>query len=116
MQEKIDSIRLKGKDLFNSSFIQDEPLHKCLFFSGIEATYKFKIMNVNGNCSVNFNFNGFPKNNDVWSELEIRLGSMVFDKGSKGHKKNEYQSKILDYFEKTKFAIFGILWRVKSRI
>lgn len=106
LQEKIDSIRLKGKDLFNSEFVQDQLLHKCLLFSGIEATYKFNVMNVSGTCSVTFIFNGFVKSQDVWSELEIRLGSMVFDPGSKGQKKNEYQSKILDYFEQTKFPIY----------
>ena len=116
LQDKIDSIRLKGKDLFNSSFVQDVPLHKCLFFSGIEATYKFKILNVSGTCSVNFSFNGFLKSQDVWSELEIRLGSMVFDKGSKGQKKNEYQSKILDYFEKTKFSIYELYKSVSEPV
>lgn len=106
LEEKIEQIKFKGKDLFNSSFVQEETLHKCLFFSGIEASYKFKTLNVTGTCSVVFTFNGFSKNQDVWSELEIRLGSLAFDKGSRGSKKNDYQSKILDYFEKMKFSIY----------
>lgn len=106
LKDKIEQLRLKGKDLFNSFFVQEKNNHKFLFFSGIEAKYKFNHLNVSGNCSILFTFNGFSKNQDVWSELEIRVNSLVFDKGSKEAKKNFYQSKILDYFEKTKFDVY----------
>ncbi|MCE3238738.1 MAG: hypothetical protein K0R24_1719 [Gammaproteobacteria bacterium] len=106
LQEKIEQIKLKGKDLFNSFFVQEKTNHKFLYFSGIEAKYKFTHLNVSGNCSILFTFNGFSKNQDVWSELEIRVNSLVFDKGCKDAKKNFYQSKILDYFEKTKFNVY----------
>lgn len=106
LQDRIDQLKLKGKDLFNSFFVQEKTNHKFLFFSGIEAKYKFTYQNVTGNCSILFTFNGFSKNQDIWSELEIRVNSLSFDKGFRDAKKNFYQSKILDYFEKTKFQVY----------
>lgn len=105
LQDKIDQLKLKGKDLFNSTLIKMEN-RKHFFVSGIEAKYKFEYLNVKGQCSVLFLFGGYSKNENINSELEIMVNTFAFDKGCKQNSKNEYQSKVIEHFEKNKFSLY----------
>lgn len=106
MENKIEDLKINGKTLHKTFFLQDDKYHKYLHLHNIEAKYHFEIEKFKGMCVVSIGFPEYYRGKNLNSELEVNVKSISFDTPPKGLIKTDIKKEILKEIETLKMSSF----------
>lgn len=106
MANKINKLRISGKDIQNTFFITDKACHPYLIFWRMEAKYIFNDHIAKGSCKLNFEFNGYGKKANPNSELTISVNQLSLDKGFKHISHSKVIRHLLDVIDSLKIKLY----------
>lgn len=99
MEERINDVKLNGKGLQYTFFVQDEQLHSYVFLYQVVARFRFDYKGVLGRCIVSIGFPEFERTKDSASELEVNVKNVSFDQPPKYLSKGDMIKVILREFD-----------------
>lgn len=106
MEKKIEDLKINGKALHKTFFLQDDKYHKFLHLHNIEAKFHFEIETFKGMCVVGIGFPEYCRGKNLNSELEVNVKSISFDVSPKGVIKTDIKKEILKEIEILKMLAF----------
>jgi hypothetical protein len=102
MSNRIDDLKLNGKSLHETFFVNEKSSHEYIFLYRVDVRYSFDISGLEGSCVVSISFPEYIKSKSDKSELEISIKSMSFADRLRGITKNEVKEMLLDELETQK--------------
>lgn len=99
MSNKINDLKLNGKLLHKTFFVNEKSSHDFIFLYRVDARYKFDVSGVTGSCVVTMHFPEYSRGKHDKSELEINIKSTAFDSLPRGITKNEVKEMLLNELE-----------------
>jgi hypothetical protein len=99
MLNKIDDLKLNGKLLHETFFVNEKSNHAHIFLYRVDVRYSFDISGLEGFCVVTMNFPEYTKSKSKSSELEISIKSINFSERPRGITKSEVKETLLDELE-----------------
>lgn len=102
MENKVNDLKLKGKDLHKTFFINDKKYHKFFIFGRIDAKYRFKFEDMEGKCTISFRFPEY--NRKKMSEFEIDIVNLSFDINKRSKPRSTAEHLILNLIEDYKIT------------
>ncbi|MCR6650943.1 MAG: hypothetical protein NVV73_05315 [Cellvibrionaceae bacterium] len=102
MTNKIDDLKLNGKLLHETFFVNERESHPYIFLHRLDARYSFDVRGVTGKCVVAMHFPDGNKESRGKSELELNIKSISFSGVPKGASKKEIREFLLDDLESQK--------------
>jgi len=105
MQERIEDLRINGKAIHKTFFVQEHQYHKYLHLHNIEAQYQFSFGVYKGICIVGLGFPEYSKGKNLDSELEINVKSITIMNHTKGLIKSDIKKEILKEIETIKMLV-----------
>jgi len=77
MEQKVEELKLKGKNLHETIFIKEAKYHKYLHVHQIDVKFDFSYYAAAGSCTIVFAFAGFMGESGKSAELEINVSNLV---------------------------------------
>jgi hypothetical protein len=106
MENRIEDLKINGRTLHKTFFLEDGNYHGFLHLHHIESKYHFQIEKFKGMCVVNIGFTDYCKGKNPNSELEVNVKSISFDNPPKGLIKTDIKKEILKEVENLKMNAF----------
>lgn len=100
MQDKIEDLKLKGKDLHSTFFVKENSYHNYIQLFGLTCHYEYKCKGHSGTCRILFEFTDSDNPGD--SELTLNITMIKLDINDIGISKHTAKKEILDSLEKYK--------------
>lgn len=102
MTNKINDLKLNGKSLHETFFVNEKHNHGSIFLYRVEARYKFDVSGVAGSCVITMHFPEYSREKSNKSELEINIKSISFESPPRGIARNDIKEILLDDLENQK--------------
>jgi len=99
MTDKINDLKLNGKLLHETFFVNEKHNHEFTFLYKVDARYGFDVSGVNGACVITMHFPEYSRTKNGKSELEINIKSISFENSPRSITKNEIKEILLDDLE-----------------
>lgn len=77
MESRVSELRVKGKDLHQTIFVQQPVCHKHLLFVRLDAKFRFEYHAAKGECVVSFEFADFSMDDYMQCEFETNISALV---------------------------------------
>lgn len=106
MRDKIDDMKIKGKDLHSTFFVSDVAFHPFIQFFGVQCDYKFSIEQSTGTCRILFEFS--ETDESPRSELTLNLSMLKLETNDSGLSRSDLKRKLLESLEKFKLEAYEI--------
>lgn len=103
MSNKIDDLKLNGKSLHETFFVQEKDNHKYILLYKVDVKYAFEDGPDAGECIITLQFPEYSRAKDYKSELEITIKNPKFNKNISRATKSEVSRKLLEEIEEQKF-------------
>lgn len=100
MQDKIDDLKLKGKDLHSTLFFSNEKLHPFIKLLGLRCNYEISETDVTGTCKLEFEFANSGV--DEFDELILKLTVLKITSNNRDTTTNQLKKDIIESLEKNK--------------
>ncbi len=105
MKDKIDDLKLKGKDLHSTFFVKEKSYHEFIQLFGLTCQYSYKCSGFSGSCKIMFEFSE-KNNSEIESELTLNINMLNLEINDIGISKNKAKKEILDSLEKFKMEAY----------
>jgi len=105
MEKRIEDLRINGKALHKTFFVEDHQYHKYLHLYNVEAQYHFQIDCFKGMCVVGLGFPEYSKGKNLNSELEVNVKSITYENNVHGLIKTDIKKEILKEIESLKMLV-----------
>jgi hypothetical protein len=105
MKDRIDELKLKGKDLHSTFFINDTSFHQYIQLFGITCEYKFSCSGFAGECRILFDFSEADAN-AAGSELTLNIAMIKLDINDSGASKDTAKKELLESIEEMKIELY----------
>jgi hypothetical protein len=107
MKDKIEDLKLKGKELHSTFFVKEKSYHSFIQLFGLTCHYEYKCSGHSGNCKILFEFSD---RGDVTNESELTLNITMIklDINDVGISKTRAKKEILDSLEKYKMEAYQL--------
>ena len=102
MANKISDLKLNGKLLHETFFVNEKHNHEFIFLYRVDARYSFDISGATGSCVVTMHFPEYARGKHNKSELEINIKSISYSANVRGITKSEIKDRLLDDLENQK--------------
>ena len=104
MKDRIDNLKIKGKDLHNTFFVSDTELHPFLKIYTMQCNYDFEIYGAIGRCRLAFEFSDEDAIKD--NDLVINISSFNIIENNSDLSKAQVKRKIIDEINMLKVKAF----------
>jgi len=105
MKDKIEDLKLKGKGLHSTFFVNDGKYHKYIQLFGVSCDYQFISNGYSGTCRILFEFS--DKDDAIkGSELTLNISLIRLELNDIGISKTKAKKNILDSMEKFKMELY----------
>ena len=104
MKDKIDDLKMKGRDLHSTFFFQDKSIHPFIKLMGIKCNYIIDNNDITGNCKIEFEFSS--DKNGIPIELILKLTILNIETNNDDITKNQLKKSIIESFEKYKLEMY----------
>lgn len=111
MKDKIDDLKIKGKDLHSTFFIGDEAFHPFIQLFGVQCDYEMVGGDCSGTCRILFEFS--DKEESTEAELTLNLSMLKLETNDTGSSRPTLKKKILESLERFKMESYD-QYRVKK--
>jgi hypothetical protein len=107
MENKINDLKLNGKGLQHTLFIEDKELHEFVQLHHVLSRYRFNYEKLKGHCEISGGFPEYSRNKEMKSEFEINIKNISFDSAQKTISRSEMEKIIFREFNKIKLKNFN---------
>lgn len=104
MKDKIEDLKMKGKSLESTFFIQDTDYYPFVQLFGVQCNYKFEASEYSGTCRILFEFSDRSELSS--SELILNLSQLSLKTNRTGEPKEQLKKKILSSLEQYKIEMY----------
>lgn len=104
MKDKIDDLKMKGRDLHSTFFFQDKSIHPFIKLMGIKCNYIIDNNDITGTCKIEFEFSS--DKNGIPIELILKLTILNIETNNDDITKNQLKKSIIESFEKYKLEMY----------
>lgn len=105
MIHKIEKLKLKGKELHSTFFIQEKQYHKYIKLFGLACEYKFECKDYSGSCKILYEFIQSDETQQT-SELTLNITVIKIDVNNIGISKDDTKKLLLESLEKSKIDLY----------
>jgi len=109
MTGKVNTLKINGETLHKHYLIEDNKNHKYIELASVEAVYNFSYHAAEGNCTVQFGFDGYFKKRLSNIEFSIDISTINLKDEYKRVNKGKVRSFLLQEFEKFKMEKYNWL-------
>lgn len=109
MTGKVNTLKINGETLHEHYLIKENENHKYIELASIEALYNFSYHAAEGNCVIQFGFNGYFKKRLSNIEFSIDVSTINLKDEFKGVNKDKVRLFLLQEFEKFKMEKYNWL-------
>lgn len=109
MAGKVNTLKITGESLHEHFLIKEKANHQYIELAGIEALYDFSYHAAEGNCIVQFGFNGYFKKRISNIEFSVDIATVNLKDEYKGINKEKVKLYLLQEFEKFKMDKYNRL-------
>lgn len=109
MAGKVNTLKITGESLHEHFLIKEKANHQYIELAGIEALYDFSYHAAEGNCIVQFGFNGYFKKRISNIEFSVDIATVNLKDEYKGINKEKVKLYLLQEFEKFKMDKYNLL-------
>lgn len=109
MAGKVNTLKITGESLHEHYLIKEKENHQYIELAGIEAFYNFSYHAAEGNCVVQFGFNGYFKKRISNIEFSADITTVNLKDEYKGVNKEKVRLFLLQEFEKFKMEKYNQL-------
>ncbi|MBN9299114.1 hypothetical protein CMU40_02295 [Elizabethkingia anophelis] len=109
MTGKVNTLKINGETLHEHYLINENENHKYIELASVEALYNFSYHAAEGNCVVQFGFNGYFKKRLSNIEFSIDVSTVNLKDEYKGVNKDKVRLFLLQEFEKFKMEKYNLL-------
>jgi hypothetical protein len=105
MKDKIEDLKLKGKGLHSTFFVNDKEYHEFIKLYGMNCEYIFECDGYSGTCKILFEFS---ESDDVMdgAELTLNIVMIKIEINESGVSKVDAKKEILESIEKCKMELY----------
>lgn len=107
MENKINDLKLNGKGLQHTLFIEDKDLHEFVQLHYVLARYRFDYEEIKGHCEISGDFPEYSRNKEMKSEFEINIKNISFESAQKVISRTEMEKIISREFNRIKLKSFN---------
>lgn len=104
MKDRIEDLKMKGKDLHSTFFVGDEKFHPFIQIFGMQCEYGFIDGGSSGNCRIIFEFS--DKEDVAGGELTLNLSMLKLEVNENGSSRAVLTKRILDSLENFKMESY----------
>ncbi len=105
MKDKIEDLKIKGKDLHSTFFVTDKSIHKFIKIYSLSCDYHFKNNELDGDCRILFDFSDNDAGSGA-SELTLNITSIKTKTNDQGYSRSRVKRIILDSLESIKMSLY----------
>lgn len=105
MRDKIEDMKMKGKDLHSTFFVDDNSYYKFIQLYGLTCQYLYSCDGFSGACKIQYEFSDSNKVT-AESELTLNINMIKLEVNDLGVSKNKAKKQILDSLEKYKLELY----------
>ncbi|KEQ18079.1 GapS4b family protein [Endozoicomonas numazuensis] len=105
MKDKIEDLKIKGKGLHSTFFVQETKFHPFIQIFGLTCEYSFATRLYSGSCRILFEFSDKDETNQN-SELTLNITMLKLDLNDSGEPKSKVKKDIIDSLEKFKMEAY----------
>ena len=109
MTGKVNTLKINGETLHEHYLIKENENHKYIELASVEALYNFSYHAAEGNCVVQFGFNGYFKKRLSNIEFSIDVSSVNLKDEYRGVNRDKVRLYLLQEFEKFKMEKYNWL-------
>jgi hypothetical protein len=109
MTGKVNTLKINGETLHEHYLIKESKNHKYIELASVEALYNFSYHAAEGNCVIQFGFNGYFKKRLSNIEFSIDVSTVNLKDEYKGVNKDKVRLFLLQEFEKFKMEKYNWL-------
>ncbi|ACH39973.1 hypothetical protein Gbem_2970 [Citrifermentans bemidjiense Bem] len=113
MEKKIERLKLNGKSLHNTFFVEDTKYHHFICLYRLDAKFKFDIKGFKGECIISVSFPDYSRCKDQNAEIEVNVKSLALDLMPKGINLYEIKKLMLKELESKKHEGYAKYTTVK---
>ena len=95
MEQRVEEIKLKGKNLHETFFIKELKYHPFLHLHRMDAKYSFSYFAAAGSCTISFDFAGYSGEAGKRAELQTNISGFSVDPKFRNVNKNSIKEHIL---------------------
>lgn len=104
MKDKIEDMKMKGKDLHSTFFVGDAKFHPFIQVFGMQCEYGFDDDGSTGTCRILFEFS--DKDDVAGGELTLNLSMLKLEANDKGASRSLLKKQILESLENFKMETY----------
>lgn len=104
MKDKIDDLKMKGRDLHSTFFFKDESIHPFIKLMGIRCNYLIEKDGITGTCKIEFEFSNDKSGMPI--ELILKLTVLDVETNNDDITKTKLKKSIIESFEKYKLEMY----------
>jgi hypothetical protein len=105
MRDRIDDLKMKGKDLHATFFVNEYGYYSFIELFGLTCEYSYSVDGAAGRCQVQFEFTDSKESNET--ELTLKIQMFKFDNKSE-LSRPKAEKQILDSLEKYKLEVYNL--------
>ena len=105
MKDKIDDLKIKGKGLHSTFFVNDKKFHKYIQLFGVSCDYEFVADGYSGGCRILFEFSDKDDSSNG-SELTLNMTMIKLEINEIGISKAKAKKDLLNSIEKFKLELY----------
>lgn len=108
MKEKIEALKLNGKDLHQTFFFSNKTYHNYLHLYVVDSKFKFDVEGASGSCIMSVGFPDYGSTKDTEVEMEVNIRAMTLDTPSKRITRSEIKQILLKEIDNQKVENFKL--------
>lgn len=105
MKDKIDELKIKGKSLHSTFFIQESKFHEYIQLFGLTCKYSLSVKDISGFCEILFEFSDRNELNDE-AELTLNINMLKLAANDSELSRIQIEKKIFDSLEIPKLRLY----------
>lgn len=105
MKDKIEDLKIKGKGLHSTFFVNDKKFHKFIKLFGLSCDYSFSTSDYTGKCRILYEFSDHDESNES-AELILNITMLKLEVNDSGASRMQVKKQLLDSLERFKMETY----------